>query len=172
VSPLEYLIVAALVAYAIFKQTQTSEIRDTGTYKMALIYGAVGVGYAVKNSLSGSPLGLPEGPAGWGLALLGVALSVVIGTVRGYKTKVWMDAAGRRLRRGTPLTIALFLILLIAKIGIGIVAYAGGIHDGTGLSQIMIVVAIMIGFQTSIINRRARTLPVTGGRTSAPRIVR
>jgi hypothetical protein len=62
-------------------------------------------------------------------------------------------------------TILLFVGLVAAKFGMGVLAYFKGIQDGAGFGEIMVMIAIMVAFQAEIVFRRAqklaRTVPLT-----------
>ena len=166
----QLLLIAALVGFAIYKQTQTSEVTRSGAFTMAAIYGVVGIGAGLWN-LSTGTLEVPSGALGWGIAALGVVLSVVIGTARGLRTRMWVDGNGRIMSRGSVLTVGLFVALLVIKIGVGVIAYLNGIHDGSGFPQVMIIVAIMIAVQGLILNRRAGALRAAVAAMPAPAAV-
>ena len=153
----QLLLIVALVGFAIYKQTQTSEVTPFGGLKMAGIYGIVGVAAGLW-SLSAGTLEEPSSALGWTLAAAGVLLSAVIGTLRGLRTRLWLDESGRVMSRGGVLTVGLFVALLVIKIGIGVLAYMYGINDGSSFPQVMVIVAIMIAVQSVIVRRRADAL--------------
>lgn len=156
-SPTELVAILALTAYAIYMQTKVAEIKGgTGMYKMALIYGIVGLAIGGFN--------LPSGPWGWGMLVLSFVLSALVGLARGYRTNIWREADGRIFRKGNAVTIALFLALVASKFVLGTVAYFNHIDDGAGFGEIMVMIAIMIAFQAQIMWTRAQAL----GATSAP----
>ncbi|WP_432477137.1 hypothetical protein [Nocardioides sp. GXQ0305] len=157
-SPIEIIALIALAAYAVYKQTTVSEVRENGRFKLAIIYAVVGVvvgGFA-----------LPHGALTIGLLALSIALSAVVGLVRGYKTRVWREADGRVLRQGTVLTITLFLGLILAKFGIGTYEYLSGLRDTAGFGEVMLMIAVMVAVQAQIVWMRGRELmggvPTTG----------
>jgi len=153
----QLVLIVALVGFAIYKQTQTSEVTASGGYRMALIYGLVGVAVGVWNSSTGA-LAVPSGVLGWSLAGFGVLLSVVIGAARGIRTRLWVDESGRVMSRGSVLTVSLFVALLVTKIGVGVIAYINHVAAGSSFPQVMVLVAIMIAFQAAIVGRRADAL--------------
>jgi hypothetical protein len=149
-SPIEILAIVALVGYAIYKQTHVSEVNGKSRFKLAIIYGIVAAsvgGFAV-----------PHTPTALGLLLGSIALSVVLGTLRGRLTKVWMSADGRIYRQGTVLTVALFLGLIAAKFALGTFAYLEHTHDAETFGEIMLMIAIMVAVQAEIVWRRAKAL--------------
>jgi hypothetical protein len=149
-SPVEIIAIVALSVYAIYKQTHVSEVTEQGRFKMAVIYGIVGL--AVGGFVA------PQGGIAVSMLVLSFTLSAVVGLARGRLTRVWVDADGRVLRQGTALTVSLFLGLIVAKFAIGTFDYFEHVHGGTGFGEVMIMIAIMIVFQAEIVWRRAKAL--------------
>ena len=87
-----------------------------------------------------------------------LALSVTVGLLRGRLTRVWAEA-GHIYSQGTPLTVSLFLGLVLAKFGLGTLAYFAHAGQHGGIGDVLLMIAIMIAFQAQIIWRRARRLP-------------
>jgi hypothetical protein len=149
-SPLDAVAILALVVYAIYRQTQVSEVRGASRFKLALIYGIVGVCVGGFDP--------PSGAAGFGLLAFGIALSVVIGLLRGRLTRIWREADGRVLKQGTAVTLALFVGMIVVKFGAGTWAHFAHIDDGEGFGEVMVMVAIMIAVQAELVWRRAQPL--------------
>jgi hypothetical protein len=149
-SPIEILAIVVVVVYAIYKQTQVSEVRAKGRFKLAIIYAIVGIcvgGFAA-----------PHGAAAVGMIAASIVLSVVVGLVRGQLTKVWMQADGRVFRQGTVVTVCLFLGLIAAKFALGTFAYLDHVKDGAGFGEVMVMVAIMVAVQAELVYRRSLAL--------------
>jgi len=149
-SPIEIVAILAMTGYAIYTQTKVSTVATNARFKLAIIYGIVG--------LAVGGFALPHGLAGYGLLVAGLALSAVVGVVRGYRTEVWMTPDGRIVRKGNSATILLFVGLVAAKFAMGVLAYFEGIQDGAGFGEIMVMIAIMVAFQAEIVYRRAQKL--------------
>jgi len=149
-SPIEIVAILAMTGYAIYTQTKVSTVATTARFRLAIIYGIVG--------LAVGGFALPHGLAGYGLLVAGLALSAVVGVVRGYRTEVWMTPDGRIVRKGNIATILLFVGLVAAKFAMGVLAYFEGIQDGAGFGEIMVMIAIMVAFQAEIVYRRAQKL--------------
>ena len=161
-SPTEIIIILALTGYAIYQQTRKHQVTGQNRFKLAIIYGVVG--------LIVGGIYLPRNAAAWGLLVLSLALSAGVGLLRGRKTRVWAAADGHVYSQGTVLTISLFLGLVAAKFAIGTGAYFLHISDDGGFGEVLIMIAIMVAFQAELIWRRARALtPVTSGQPTAVR---
>lgn len=153
-SPAEIVILLTMSAYAVFRQTQRSEVVGARRFKLAIIYGVVG--------LAVGGIHLTPNAAQVGLLLLSLALSVVVGFARGRLTRLWVGD-GRVYSQGTPLTVGLFFGLILAKFALGTVAYLTGVDVDGGFGDVLLMIAAMVAFQAEIVWRRARPL---GARTS------
>jgi hypothetical protein len=149
VTPGEFLWILALCGYAIYQQTRQHEVIGDSRFKLAIIYGIIGLVVGGFN--------LPRTALGVVFLLVSVALSLVVGYIRGRLTKVWA-AAGHVYSQGTPLTIGLFLLLVIAKFGLGTIAYFADVSDDGGIGEILIMIAVMVAVQAELIWRRAEPL--------------
>ena len=148
-SPIEIVALLALVGYAVYQQTRQHEVIGSARFKLAIIYAVAGVvigGFSRPHSLAEV------------LVLVGsLALSVIVGLARGRLTRLWARD-GRVFSQGTPLTIGLFLGLVAAKFAIGTACYFLNISDDGGFGEILVMIAVMIGFQAELIWRRAQAL--------------
>ena len=114
-SPIEIVAIVAMTGYAIYKQTVVSVVATSNQrFKLAIIYGIIG--------LIAGGFALPHGWAGYGLLVGGLALSAAVGVLRGYRTDIWMESDGRIVRKGNLVTILLFVGLVAAKFGMGVLA--------------------------------------------------
>lgn len=149
-SPIEIAAIVVLTGYAIYRQTVVSVVATGNRFKLAIIYGIVG--------LVAGGFALPHGTAGFGLLAAGLVLSAIVGVLRGYRTEVWMEPDGRIVCKGNAATIALFVGLVAAKFAMGVLAYFQDIQDGAGFGEIMVMIAIMVAVQSQIVYRRAQKL--------------
>ncbi len=143
------LIVLALVGYAIFRQTKRHEIRPRSRFKLALTYGIVGI--AVGGFTT------PHSAGAVALIAASLLLSLVVGAVRARYTRVWVEG-GNAFSQGTALTVSLFLGLVVAKFGLGTIAYLTHIEDSGGLGEVMVMIALMVAVQAELVWRRAARL--------------
>lgn len=157
-SPYEIVAILALTAWAVYRQTVVSAVSFSyARFKMAGIYAAVGL------LVGGSDT--PSGWVGWAMIVTGLALSFLVGWIRGRLTRMWV-ADGTVWRQGTALTVGLFLGLIAAKFALGTLAYVWQIDDGAGFGEVLVMIAVMIAVQAEIIHRRALPLrPSTTGST-------
>jgi len=145
----QIVILVAMMAYAIYMQSHRHEVVGNTRFKLAVIYGVVGLvvgGFA-----------LPNGPWEIGFLVISLALSIVVGIVRGKYTRVWKESR-KVYSQGTALTISLFLLLVLGKFALGTAAYFLQISDSGGFGEILLMIALMVAFQAQIIWRRAEPL--------------
>lgn len=163
-SPLEIAAIIALSGWAVYKQTIVTEVvMSRARFKLAIIYAGAG--------LVVGGFDTPSGVAGWAMIATGLALSCVVGLIRGYRTTVW-TADGKIWRRGTVLTVALFIALIAVKFGLGTAAYFWGIDDGAGFGEVLVMIAIMMAVQAQIIYIRVAQTPASTADASTPSAAR
>jgi hypothetical protein len=150
VSPIEIVALVALVCYAVYRQTRQQEVVGNTRFKLAIVYGVVG--------LVVGGFYFPDTGGEATLLLASIVLSAVVGVLRGRLTRVWAGPDGRVLSQGTPLTIGLFLGMIVVKFGMGTVAYFTGVSDHGGFGEILLMIAVMVALQAELIWRRARPL--------------
>ena len=103
---------------------------------------------------------LPHTATAAAFLVSGLVLGVVhVGVARGRLTRLWRDECdGRVYTRGTAVTIGLFLALVAVKCALGALAYVLHLDDGSGLGEVMVMIALMVGVQSQIVWTRARAL--------------
>jgi hypothetical protein len=149
VDPVELILILALVGYSVWKQSQKSEVIGNRRFKLAIIYAIIGI-----------VIGGFRPPDGfWPILVLviSLALSFVVGALRGRFAKLWVEN-GRVYSQGTPLTIGLFLALIVSKFVVGFLVVIFQINDDAGMGEIMVMIAIMIAFYAEVLWRRAKPL--------------
>jgi small basic protein len=148
-SPTELIIILALVAYAVYRQTRKHELTGGSRFKLAIIYGVIGL---VIGGIT-----VPHGALAVLLLAASVALSLVVGAVRGRYTRIWREG-DTLFAQGTTFTVVLFLLMIAAKFGLGAVAYFAHVTADGGLGEIMVLIAIMVAVQAEYVWRRAQAL--------------
>lgn len=157
-SPYDLLLIIALTGYAVYRQTRRHQVDGSSRFKLAFIYAGIGI-------LAGG-LYLPRTPVEIAVAGASLALSITVGLLRGRLTRVWAEA-GHVYSQGTPLTISLFLGLVLAKVGLGTLAYFARAGQHGGIGDVLLMIAIMIAFQAQIVWRRAGRLPLPAASSPA-----
>lgn len=157
-SPIEIILLLVLAGYAIYRQTRQREVVAAGRFKLAIIYGVVG--------LAVGGFSHPNNGTEWLLLIVSLLLSVGVGLLRGRLTTVW-KAGDHVYAQGTTLTISLFVGMVVAKFGLGTVAYFLKVSDDGGFGEVLVMIAVMVAFQAEIVWRRARPLGAQSARRPA-----
>lgn len=151
-STTELIIILALTGYAVYKQTHRHEVTGQSRFKLAIIYAVVGLVLGVQVAHSG--------PA---IALLAASLvaSLLVGWVRGTRSRMWRESDGRVYSQGTVFTVGLFLALIAFKFVLGTVAHFADVAYDSSMGEILLMIGLMVGVQAEIIWRRAQAMGVT-----------
>lgn len=148
-SPAAIAVLVAMTIYAVYRQSIHVEVVGATRFKLALIYAAVGVAVGGFHP--------PEGSVAWAMLAASVLLSVAVGLARGRLTLLTVEQ-GRVWSRGTPLTIGLFIGLVVSKFALGAYQVVHGISSHGGFGEVMLMIAVMVAFQAELIWRRACAL--------------
>jgi hypothetical protein len=148
-SSLDLIAILALVGYAIYRQTRVAEVTGRARFKLAIIYGIVGLCLGVH---------LTHDRASLALLAISLLASFGVGLLRGRHTRMWQAADGRIFTKGTTVTVGLFLALVAFKFGLGTLAYLTHIPYESGIGEVLVMVAIMLAVQAELVWRRAQAL--------------
>jgi hypothetical protein len=156
-SPVELTVIVAVVCYAVFQQTRRHQLHKGSRFKLAVIYGIVGL------SVGGTHL--PQTVLAVAFLALSLALSLGVGVARGRLTSVWREG-DIEFSQGTQLTVTLFLLMIAAKFALGTIAYLAHASQDGGVGEILLMLAIMMAIQAQLISKRAEALRGTSGQIS------
>jgi hypothetical protein len=141
------LVALAVVGWLVSRQLRARRIRENLTFlPIALIV------------LSFLPPG-PVEPKPLAIALFAVTLVAVgaLGYLRGMSMKVWVDNAGQGWRQGTALTVVLWIVTIVIRLGDDLLQkYVLNIDVRPG--AIWLSLAVTFGVQALISQQRARGL--------------
>jgi hypothetical protein len=152
VATVEIVIVAALVTYAVYKQTKVAVVGSGARFRLAAIYLLAGVVVGLR---------LPHDLVAVALLAASLIISVAVGCARGAFTRVWVGPDGRIRSRGSLVTIGLFLALIASKFVIGAIADRLGIHEAS-LGEVLVMISVSIAVQAQLVWRRAQLLGRAG----------
>jgi hypothetical protein len=156
-STLELAAILALCGYSVYRQTKTSDVFGHYRFKMALIYGIVGLCIGVT---------IPHTLAAEGLLVVSLAASVWVGAIRGRHTHIWRGDDGRVYSRGTVFTVTMFLALIAFKFALGTGAYFAHVSYAASFGEILLMIGLMAGVQAELVWRRAKTLRASGNQAA------
>jgi len=145
-----YVLWAAIAVFFIVRQFMSAPIRPRSLLVVPLVMGYFGIQAIVKTP--------PETVLAGTVFLVNVVAGVVLGLARGASTKVWQAADGTWMRRGTLLTLVLWIVSIAARVGIGFAS-----HGATPLDTITFFLAVTFAAQNLAVWLRiggARTHPV------------
>ena len=150
------LIGIVVIGYILYRQTQERPVK-ANPIMLPLILTAIGVAQTANylNSVHHVPIGQIAA------VLLGFGAAALIAVPRAHSTKVYRNSAGVMVRRGGPLTMALWVVAIAAHIGISLLVPAlfgeglGHGLDGLDGVTLTIYLAISLGVQGMITQGKA-----------------
>ncbi|MDA3133912.1 DUF1453 family protein [Atlantibacter subterranea] len=143
----QILMLIALTCWSVYKQTIRTEVNGKGRFKMAKIYGIVG--------LVVGGFYLPTDAIAWATVVLSVGASALVGVMRGNLTRLSVED-GKVFSQGNALTIGLFVGLVAFKFMLGIWLYFNHPQPHNGFGEILVLIAIMVAVQAQIVWLRAQ----------------
>jgi len=142
------LVLLVLLPWSIWRQMHAHEITGSGLVKLPIIFAAVGVlGFGID--------AIPTDAAALSYVAFSLALSVVMGVWRGVKITVWLDAAGRWMNQGNRTTIALWGVLIGAKVAMGTVASVTGWFPAEHAGDVFLFLAFSFVAQNLVVAQRS-----------------
>jgi len=150
-----------VLAWILWRQTQTREVRlDRGPRAFVVL---AGVGLWQIASFLGEHAVRPVAIA----VLVGsLVVSAAFGLLRGRVQPVWREADGRVLRRGTAVTITLWLVAVALHLGADEYAkHVDAAAAGLASASLMLYLAVSLGVQTLVVRERATHLVPRAGET-------
>lgn len=143
------LVGLAVLALLLWRQLQPRRVREDGAMRLTVILLVVGV-FQAYPVLSGHP---PTTVVVL-LLLAGLVSGAVFGTLRAYTTKLWIQD-NEVWRRGTGVTLVLWLVAVGLHFGIDYLSEQQGAPAGLGSSTIVLYLAVTLGIQRFITQQRA-----------------
>jgi hypothetical protein len=107
-NPLLWVVLAVVI---IVRQLQPRAIRPIVIVGLPLVAGSLGVQAIVTTP--------PDGFAATSILGINLGLGAVMGLARGFTVRLWRDASGAWMMQGTVLTLALWLVTIALKVGLG-----------------------------------------------------
>ncbi|WP_312972283.1 hypothetical protein [Atlantibacter sp.] len=149
----QILMLIALTCWSVYKQTIRTEVNGKGRFKMAKIYGIVG--------LVVGGFYLPTDAIAWATVVLSVGASALVGVMRGNLTRLSIEG-GKVFSQGSALTIGLFVGLVAFKFLLGTWLYFNHPQPHNGFGEILVLIAIMVVVQAQIVWVRAQKVMAEG----------
>jgi hypothetical protein len=137
------LIWVALVVFLVARQFMPRAVNARWMIGIPLIAGFLGL-----QALISSP---PDGIAATLLLGVNVAVGAVGGLLRGATVRMWRADDGTWMTRGTLLTLALWAVLIVVKVGL---ALLGRGATAMNMNDIALFVAVTFGAQNLVVLAR------------------
>jgi hypothetical protein len=140
-----------VVAWLLWNQLRTRRVRE----KFAQIYFLLGViGLAETYTIISE-----HASAVGAVAIIWIVVSLVtaalLGVIRATTVKIWRDAAGMAWRKGTAVTIILWIIALGIHFGFEFVIDHASAIATLGSATFLLYLAISLGVQREVVRQRA-----------------
>jgi hypothetical protein len=149
------VIAAALLVFVIYQQLRTRPVNPRQLILPPAILAFLGLA-----NLQSHPLGSSAAAAALGAS---VATALIFGVVRGFTIEMWWSEP-TLLRKGTTLTLVLWIVGIALRVVIGIVARQGGVPISVTTGEIPLFLGLTLASQNLVIWIRAGSTPVPGGR--------
>lgn len=144
-----------VLAWVVSRQLRTRPVREEQATKLLLVLGAVGLYEVAQYADRHHDVPL----LAWGLLIVSLVLAAVLGVARGLTMRVWRDATGQLLQRGTPVTLALWGLSIAAHLGADALMHGEGSNaSGLGSAGIVLYLALTLGVQRVVVVRRGAEL--------------
>jgi hypothetical protein len=152
------VIAVLLIAFIIYQQIRTRPINPRQLVVVPLFLGFMGV-----TNLNNH---VPDSTAATTALGASVVTALLFGVARGITTHVWR-ADGALLRKGTTVTLALWLMGIVVRIAIGVVARREGVPLSVTTGEIPLFLGITLAAQNILIWIRAQETPEPGQKPAA-----
>ena len=143
---------AALVLFIIYRQLMTRPVEARQLVVLPLFLAVLGLINLNKEPLATS--------AAVTALVASLASAVAFGLARGVSMRVWQDA-GSVLRQGAPLTLALWIIAIALRIGIGALAHRAGVAQSVTFGELPLFLGVTLAAQNLVIWMRAQAIGVS-----------
>lgn len=150
----QILMLVALSAFAVYRQSVRQPVIGRTRFKLAVLYAIAG--------LVVGGIYLPPDARSWAVLAVSLLASVAVGIARGRLTRLFREPDGRVFSQGTPVTIGLFLLLVAGKFAWGAWEYVHHAHPHGGLGEVLLMIAAMVAMQAELVWRRAQGLTAGG----------
>lgn len=160
----QYLLTAvigiALALFIIYRQLRRQALEGRRLVVLPLVLAVLGL-----YSLTREP---PTTGAAVTALVASLASAVVLGLARGASMRVWLEA-GSILRQGVALTGALWIISIVVRLVIGVIAQRAGVAQSVTVGELPLFLGVTLAAQNVVIWQRAQALGVSAG-TGRPRV--
>ncbi len=151
---LNALIGVAVVGLLLYRQLVSRKVKTDGGGRMMLILGVIGIVQLTEFVENSGSIGI----LGVGTLTVSFAIAAALSTIRALSVRIWRSTDGSWWRRGTPVTLVLWLVSIGSHFGIEVLAarLAGPTVDiqGLGNATLLLYLALSLGLQNMLVARR------------------
>ncbi len=147
--------VIAAIAIVGWRQFSPRQVQDN-LLKLPLILGIIGV-YNLYTAIGSAPASLGQ----WVCLLVGLAGAAVVAAPRAWSVRLYQDANGQWMRRGTLLTLVWWLVALglhVVTSLIGAHLFGEGGNAGFDQSSTLLFIGVSLGLQGLFLEQRLHHL--------------
>ena len=141
----------ALVLFIIYRQLMRRPVEDRQLVVVPLVLAGLGL-----YNLDKQPPGMSAAVTALVASLV---IAVVLGLARGRSMRVWQEA-GSVLRQGAPITVVLWIIAIVLRIGIGAIAHRAGVAQSVTFGELPLFLGVTLAAQNVVIWMRAQAIGV------------
>lgn len=148
--------IVAVVAFVLYRQLRT---RPVGAIinTLVLVLGGLGIYDLVAVVSNGVRVSVLQVL----VTLIGLAVTLAMAWPRARSMRVWQDADGTWMRRGTALTLAWWIVSFALRFGVTVAArlLVPGVADSSALTMplILVAVAASLALQNHLVAQRTRS---------------
>lgn len=149
----------AVLAWILWRQTQTRTVRLDGSPRALVVLAVVGV-WQIVSFLDEHTVR----PVAIAVLVGSLVVSAAFGVLRGRLQPVWREADGRVLRRGNAVTVGLWLVAVALHLSADEYAkHVDAAAAGLASASLMLYLAVSLGVQTLVVRERATHLVPRAG---------
>jgi hypothetical protein len=144
----------AVLALVIYRQLSPRPVSDSGPRIIAIL-AVIGLLEAVQFLSHGH-----DGAVTYAALAGSLVLAAVFGALRAATVRLWLQG-GQPWTRGTWLTAGLWIIAVAAHLGYDALVTPGHGSSGVGAATVILYLAVSLGIQRVVVQRRAHRLSVS-----------
>jgi hypothetical protein len=151
------VVAVLLISFVIYQQLRTRPINARQLVVLPVILAILGIVNVNRHP--------PASVAADTALVASVVIALAFGIARGFTTQVWWSD-GVLLRKGTWVTLALWIVGIAFRLAVGVVAQREGVSANVTSGEIPLFLGITLAAQNVLIWLRGQEVPLTRGRTA------
>jgi FtsH-binding integral membrane protein len=148
------VIAALLLVFIIYQQVRTRSINPRQLVVLPVFLAILGIVNLDKHPPASASAGT--------LLAASVITALVFGAARGITTEVWWSPDREQLRKGTTVTLLLWIAAIALRIVIAIIGHREGVPTNVSTGEIPLFLGITLAAQNLVIWQRAQATSMPG----------